>query len=491
VTLQDFFRSIREQWLVVFAAVIIGLLGAATLFVLRPPEYTARLTMYVSAQGADTTSAAYQGAQLSQDRVASYTALVTSNRICQDVVRQLGLNETPTELARQITASSALNSVLIDVNVTDTSAERSAQLANTVGQAFSRLVSELERPIEVGGSPVVAVRVVESAPIPDRPSSTSLLMTLVAGAFASFAAGLVAALVRGSLDSSVKSLEQLRELSGAPNLGSIAFDPSAAKRPLTVHEEPQSPRSEAFRQLRTNLQFIDIDNPRKVIVVTSAMPSEGKTTTLLNLALALAAAGSRTLVIDADLRRPRVADILEIERTVGLTSVLSGRVALHQATQAWGGGGLDVLASGPLPPNPSELLASAQMRRMIEHLREQYDMILIDSPPLLPVTDAAAMASSTDGAILVCRYKSTSKNELSTAETALSSVNAPLLGTVFSMVPNSGVSAYARYNSYYQSEAQVKTSGLAGDKNGRGFSPAARLTEKADSRQPDASYPET
>jgi capsular exopolysaccharide synthesis family protein len=448
-------RVLREQWLVVLVAVALGLVGAGAAFFLRPAEYTAKLTMYVSSQGGDTTSAAYQGAQLSQQRVTSYVELVSSLRVSQDVIQRLRLNETPESLASKITATSALDSVLIDVAVVDESPQRAAELANTVGEVFTGLVDELERPVKPGTPQAVAVRVVQPAAAPLGPSSTGLSVTLALGLLAGLAVGVGGALARNALDVSVKSPDQLREAAGAPNLGTIAHDPEVPKRPLTVHEDPQSPRSEAFRQLRTNLQFVDVDGPRKVIVVTSAMPTEGKTTTLVNLAIAMSSAGSRVLVIEADLRRPKVADLLGLERTAGLTSALSGRVRVEQVIQPWGGGAFDVLASGPLPPNPSELLASRHMEAMLRELREQYDAILIDTPPLLPVTDAAAVAPATDGAILVCRFKQTSRTQVETAVQALSAVSAPLLGTVFTMVPSSGPRAYAQYNSYYRTDQPV------------------------------------
>ncbi len=361
MTVRDYLRVLREQWLVLLLAILLGLGGAAAAFFLRPAEYTAKLTLYVSSQGGDTTSAAYQGAQLSQQRVTSYVELVSSRRVSEDVIRQLRLTGTPEELSRQITATSVLDSVLIDVAVVDESPQRAAELANTVGRVFTRLVDELERPVDRGAPQAVAVRVVQPAAVPLWPSSTGLPVTLALGLLAGLAVGVGGALARNSLDVSVKSPDQLREAAGAPNLGTVAHDSNVPKRPLTVHEDPQSPRSEAFRQLRTNLQFVDVDNPRKVLLITSSMPSEGKTTTLVNLAIAMASAGNRVLVIEADLRRPKVADLLGMERTVGLTSVLSGRVRTDQVIQPWGGGAFDVLASGPLPPNPSELLASKHM----------------------------------------------------------------------------------------------------------------------------------
>jgi capsular exopolysaccharide synthesis family protein len=453
VTIQDYLRVLREQWLVVLIAVVLGLGGAAAAFFVRPPEYTAKLTMYVSSQGGDSTSAAYQGAQLSQQRVTSYVELVTSLRVSEDVVRGLRLAEAPEALSKRITAASALDSVLIDVAVVDEDPARAAELANTVGEVFTGLVDELERPVEPGAPQAVAVRVVQPAAPPSTPSSTGLPVTLALGLLAGLAVGVGAALARNALDTSVKSPEHLRDAAGAPNLGTIAHDAQVPKRPLTVHEDPQSPRAEAFRQLRTNLQFVDVDNPNKVIVVTSSMPSEGKTTTIVNLAIALASAGSRVLLIEADLRRPKAADLLGLERTAGLTSVLSGRAHAEQVIQPWGGGVFDVLASGPLPPNPSELLASRHMEEMLRELREQYDVILIDTPPLLPVTDAAAVAPATDGALLVCRFKQTTRTQVEMAVQALDAVSAPLLGTVFTMVPSSGPRAYGQYNAYYRTDA--------------------------------------
>nr|MBA2307723.1 hypothetical protein [Pseudonocardiales bacterium] len=313
MTLRDYLRVLREQWIVVVLAVVLGLAGAAAAFLLRPAQYTASLTMYVSAQLGDNTNAAFQGAQLSQDRVTSYVELLTSPRVTGAVARRLNLAETPDQLAKHITASSKLNSVLIDVAATDSSPQRAAQLVNAIGETFPALVDELEKPTTPGGRPVVTVRVVQPAAAPTTPSSTGLPVTLALGLLAGLAIGVGGALARNSLDTSVKSPEQLRNAAQAPNLGSIAYDAGVPKRPLTVHEDSQSARSEAFRQLRTNLQFVDVDNPCKVIVVTSSMPGEGKTTTLCNLAIALASAGSRVIVVEADLRRPKVADLLDVE----------------------------------------------------------------------------------------------------------------------------------------------------------------------------------
>jgi capsular exopolysaccharide synthesis family protein len=465
MTLQDYLRVLRERWVIVLMALVLGLAGAGAAWFLRPADYTATLQLYVSAQGGDTPNAAYQGAQLSEQRVKSYTALLTSARVSGEVVSRLDLTTTPDALAKQVTATSKLDSVLIDLAVTDESPQRAAQLVNTIGEVFPPLVADIERPARPGAAAPVVVRVVEPADVPTTPTSTGLPVTLALGLLAGLAVGVGGALARNAFDTSIKSPEDLREASGAPNLGVVAFDAGVPKRPLTVHEDPQSPRAEAFRQLRTNLQFVDVDSPPQVIVVTSALAGEGKTTTLCNLAIALSSTGRRVLLVEADLRRPKAADYLGLDRSVGLTNVLAGKARLGQATQPWGGGAFDVLASGPLPPNPSELLASLQMRELLAALRADYDSILIDAPPLLPVTDAAAIAPATDGALLVCRFGKTATAQVASARTALEAVSAPLLGTVLTMVPAGGPRAYAQYNAYYTTDQPIEiasSNGMAG-----------------------------
>jgi succinoglycan biosynthesis transport protein ExoP len=463
VSVRDCLRVLREQWIVIGFVVLLAAAGAGATWWLRPPEYTAQLTFYVSAQAVDTTNAAYQGSLLSQQRVSSYVELVTNPRVSQEVVRRLGLAASPEAVAERITATSAADSVLIDVLVVDRSPQQAADVANAVGTAFPELVAELERPSVPDGVPPVAVRVVQPASVPTAPSSISLPVTLALGVLAGAAAGAGIGLARKAVDTTIRLPEDLRAATEAPNLGTIGYDPEVPRRPLTVHVDPRSPRAEAFRQLRTNLQFVDVDQPHKVILVTSSLPGEGKTTSLCNLAIATAAADARVLVVEADLRRPRVVELFGLDGSAGLTNILTGRAGFEDVVQPWAGGPLDVLASGPLPPNPSELLASRQMGTLLSELRGRYDLVLVDSPPLLPVTDAAAVAPATDGALLVCRFKHTTREQVGRAVEALAAVSAPVLGSVLTMVPSSGPWAYAEYDAYYPAADPAVASGSGSD----------------------------
>jgi capsular exopolysaccharide synthesis family protein len=462
VTVQDYLRILRERWLLVVVAALVGALAGGLVWFAQPVEYTARLTLYVSAQSAETTTSAYQGTLLSQQRVTSYVTLVGSTRVGREVVRVLRLAESPEAVADRVSATSATDSVLIDVTVVGAAPAAAATVANTVGAVFVDLVAELEQPADPGGTAPVAVRVVEGATAPAAPSSPELPVRVALGLLAGLALGTAAAFTRNAVDTSLRSVEQLHDAARVPNLGVIAYDPMVPRRPLTLHEDPQAPRGEAFRQLRTNLQYIDVDTPPAVIVVTSALAGEGKTTSVCNLAIALAAAEHSVVVVEADLRKPGVADLLGLERSAGLTDVLAGRTRCEQVVQSWGGGRFDVLTSGPLPPNPSELLASGQMRNLFGELRRRYDVVLVDSPPLLPVTDAAVMAPATDGVILVCRFRTTTGEQVRRAVAALDAVSAHLLGTVFTMGPRSRSGAYAEYA--YRSRAQQGSRSASGDR---------------------------
>ena len=277
---------------------------------------------------------------------------------------------------------------------------------------------------------------------------------------------LAAAVLRETLDTTVKGKDDLQQLTGATPLGVIAEDPDVAKRPLVVQVEAQSPRAETFRQLRTNLQFVDVDRPLKTVVMTSASAEEGKSTTACNLAITLAQAGVRTILVEADLRRPRVADYMGLEGAVGLTSVLTGLTSLDEALQPWGRNAMWVLASGPLPPNPSEILGSHQMSELLKTLEDRADVIVLDSPPLLPVTDAAVLARHADGAVLVVRHGKTRREQVTRALEALQGVDARLLGTVLNWAPVKGPDAdnYGYGPGYYSTRpgrGQVSGSGTA------------------------------
>lgn len=223
--------------------------------------------------------------------------------------------------------------------------------------------------------------------------------------------------------------------------GVVPYDNTAADSPLIIESHATSIRVEALRQQRTDLQFIDVDQLAKVVVITSSVANEGKSSTATNLAVIFSEAGKKVLLIGGDLRRPRVVHYLGVEGAVGLSNLLAGQAKLDGVLQPWGRGGLTVLPSGSEPPNPSELLQSQQMTTLLQSMRTEFDMILIDTPPVLPVTDGAIMAARADGALLVVHHGTTKKQRVAAVVSALDKVQARPLSCVLNMAPTKGADA--------------------------------------------------
>lgn len=451
MNLRNFIRLLRDQWKLILLVAAVAAGASAALTVRTTPLYASSVTFYVSAQtNTSDPISAYQGDLLSQQEVQSFAELLRGPTLVRSVINDLGLRVAPGEIAAEISTRPIPQTVLLSATVTDPSPRRAQQIAESIGTQFTTLVATLEQP-PGGGTPPVSVTVVAQPDLPTAPVSPdpfrNVSMALALGLLAGIA---LAAAVR-SLDSRIKSADDLvAETGGKPVLGVIPFDPAARRRPLVVDEDPFSPRVEAFRKVRTNLQFIDVDRPRKVLLFTSALPEEGKSSSACNLAVMLAQSGSRVILIEADLRRPRAVGYLGLPGAVGMTDVLLGRCTEDEATQVWGDDLFAVLASGSLPPNPGDLLASQQARQLIGRLRDRYDIVLVDAPPLLPFADAASIAPSCDGAILMVRHGRTRTEHIRRSVEALKAVDVPVLGSLLTMAPRAAHPEYGYGYRYYR-----------------------------------------
>jgi capsular exopolysaccharide synthesis family protein len=438
VTIRDYVQLLRRRWLLIALVTLVGGGLAAALSLSTEKEYASSVSLFVSASQSPTDAGSVIAAeQLTQERVASYADLANSTNIASAVVRQLGLRETPQSLASRISATVPTNTVVIDLTVTDPSKAEVPRIANAVGQQVSLAVARLETPLSGRPSPIKA-SIAQSATLPGGPTKPKTARNILFGLVVGLALGAGIAILLEVLDTRIKDLDTLRDRFGLAPLGLMPFDRGAKATPLVVRDAPQSARAEAFRQLRTNLHYLDADGPPRSIVVTSSLPTEGKSTTASNLAIALAQAGERVTVIDADFRHPQLSQYLGIHGGVGLSEVLIGDVTLAEAMQPWDEGGmLTVIASGATPPNPSELLGSRAMARVVAELSGQGTLI-IDSPPVLPFTDATVLAKVTDTTLLVVRANSTRMDKLERALQSLRTVDAQIAGAVLNMVPSKG-----------------------------------------------------
>jgi capsular exopolysaccharide synthesis family protein len=445
VDLRDYIRVAQKRWWMVAAAIALAM-GLAMLITIRtPPQYASTVTFFITTPNTGV-SEAYQGGLFSQQRVKSYAALLTGDRLAKAIAAGPGIDLDPPQVRARVTAQSLPDTVLLQATIRDGSTGRSRLIATELAVQFKALVELLETPPGKQTSSV-KVEVVAGPEVSELPVSPRPVRNLALAGLLGLLAGVGAAVLRELLDTTVKTTEALQALASAPVLAAVPFDGEAKLGPLLAGAEGHSARAEALRQLRTTLQYVDADRPVKTLVVTSAVPGEGKSSTACGLAILFAEAGQRVLIIDADLRRPSIADYLGLEGAVGLTTVLVGKASVNDVLQQYGTD-LWVLPSGFLPPNPSELLGSRHMANLLSDLREQFDMIIVDCPPLLPVTDAAVVAARADGALLLARARKTSNAQVSTAVRALQSVDARLLGCVFNMVPAKGPDAYYYYDGY-------------------------------------------
>jgi capsular exopolysaccharide synthesis family protein len=474
--LKDYFRILRRNWIVVVASALIGLLIAGTATFLVEPAYKSDTKLFVALQNSESVSELQQGNVFTQARVQSYVRTVNTPVVLQPVIDSLGLDVTPEVLGRHITASSDASTVLINITVSDDSPVQAAAVAQAVGNSLINAVDELERPSQGGTSPV-KLSVVTPATTPAAPASPNSRLNLALGFFIGLALGIGLALLRSVLDTRIQGETDLRRITSVPILGGVSFDSDATSKPLLTQTAPQSPRAESFRQLRTNLQFAHVSHQSKTVLMTSSLPGEGKSTTATNLAIALAQAGQTVALIDADLRRPMVAEYLGLERDAGLTTALIGRADVNDLLQPWGEDNLYVLTSGQVPPNPSELLGSEKMKEILLRLEAEFDAIVVDAPPLLPVTDAAVLAQQVGGVVLVVGSQKVRTTDLEKSLAALAMVDADLLGIVLNRLPAKGPDAYAY--SYYSDDRPSHV-------------PAVKrteiLAEKSDSDSPELSF---
>lgn len=447
MTLQQFIKVLRSRWIIVCVGALIPILGSIAYTLVQTPLYQASTRLYVSTTAGSSMQDLYSGNRLSQDRVLSYTQLVLGETLAQRTIDRLGLDMNAATLKANVTAKSKPNTVLIDVGVLDSSPIRARDIANALSDEFVVMVRELETPAS-GATPEARVVVEQRASIPGAPVVPKKKRNLALGFALGAMLGVGLALLRDQLDTTIKSPEALEEVAGTGVIGYIPFDKKLVADHAVAFDADNSGTAEGFRKLRTNLQFLAVDNPPRLIVVTSSSPSEGKSTTTINIALALAEAERNVVLVDGDLRRPRLANYLDLVGAVGFSSVLSGGASLDDVLQETKFSRLTVLTAGTIPPNPSELLGSLAARKMFSDLRARFDYVIVDSPPLLAVTDGAILAAEADGAIVAVRAGKTKRDQLAHAIGILRDVDAKLLGAVFTMLPTRGSGSYS-YNYYY------------------------------------------
>jgi non-specific protein-tyrosine kinase len=315
------------------------------------------------------------------------------------------------------------------------------------------------------GSGANLLTMVDPATPATEPSSPRVLLnTLLAAALGLMVAFGLAFLIE-HLDDTVKSPDDVTAVAELPTLGVIAQIRNTRNKVdrevLVTLVSPRSPVAESFRTLRTNLEFTSLDTPLRTLVVTSAVPGEGKSTVSANIAVAFAQAGKKVLLVDADMRRPSIHRLFEVPNAFGLTTMLrADQTSLESVSHRTEEPDLRVMTTGPLPPNPAELLASQRMQGLLKRLSEEVDLIVIDSPPLHAVTDAAVLASETDGVLIVSHAGRTRRGALGQAKEALARVGANVVGVALNRLTERTTAGYyyRYYGDYYAGDPRPSPS---------------------------------
>ncbi|WP_448073289.1 polysaccharide biosynthesis tyrosine autokinase [Georgenia yuyongxinii] len=448
--LHQYLGVFRKRWMTIVAVASTALAVTVGITMLMPPQYTASTRMFFSVQGGESITDLAQGSTFTSNQLSSYAEVATTPLVLDPVIGDLDLPLNSATLAESVSITVPDATAILEIAVTEEDPILAATVANAIAAELATTAADLtpERP---DGSDAVRATVVSPAAEPDAPSSPVLSRNLVIGGLLGLLLGAGMAFLREILDTRVRTGADVAELSDVAVIASVPYEDSPAQHRVFLSEDPFGARAEAVRRLRTNLQFVSLSDRPRSIVVTSPTAGEGKSTTAVNLAVALADAGSRVILVDGDLRRPSVAAYMGLEGSVGLTTVLIGRAEVDDVVQPWGDSTLDVLSSGQVPPNPSELLGSSAMRNLLEHLTDTYDYVVLDSPPLLPVTDAAVLSTLAGGTIMVIGSGTTHKAQVRESLTSLASIGTRPVGLVLNKAPVEGRDRY-----YYSSTTPDK-----------------------------------
>ena len=425
--------SIVRKYLISVIAIFLSVVVlTAVVTWLLPKKYTGGAQLYATYNSAETDAGNMSdinatGSYISS-QIKSYSSLAKTEAVLQPVIDDLGLKYNVADLSKLITVNNPTGTMLVTISVETDAPEQAARIANGVADSLSTVVSSS---LYSGANSPVKLAVVQRATIPTSPSSPHKAVNLLIGILAGIFLGIGAALIRYLLDSKLRTIRDLQDITNAPLLGSISDNPELdADTPIIVRE-PASRTSEEYRRIRTNLSFIAPvrGTNARMIVVTSSDASEAKTTTSVNLATALAENGVRVLLIDADLRHPSVAGRLGIEGNAGLVHVLSGQASVADVVQHYWKPNFHVMPAGPKPPNASLLLNSRVMDALIAQALKQYDYVIIDTGPMAVTDDAVRFGRLGNGVLLVAGRGIGDKKDLREVVRQFASVDVPLIGT--------------------------------------------------------------
>jgi len=512
VELRDYLNVLRTRKWIVIQAVVSVTLVALVLSLIQSPTYVGQAKVLITNQ--DTGAAIFGtaigdiGGQPERS-LLTQVQLMQLRPLAEATIRKLGLQESPEALLSRVTVTAVGQTNVVTIVASDGDPQRAADIANEMANSYvawsrdskresikaaadevqsrlddsrqqilalgkrisaqgktdelsaelsiatglyTTLAEKLEtlrvnEQLEIGAGRVVSTAIGGTSPVSPQPMRNAIL-----GMIVGLVLGVSLAFLLEYLDNTIKTTEEAEKLYGAPVLGHIPMEDfeKDEKRRLTIVQHPGSPAAESYRVLRNSLDFVNFQHDIRTLLVTSSAPGEGKSTVAANLAAGLAQAGKKVVLLNSDFRRPTTDQFFSVNNMVGLSDVLLGRNSLKSALQRPGDQQLLILASGKMPPNPSELLGSDKMHEIIDSLKEWADWIIVDSPPLLAVADATAVARWADGVLMVTRGGVSTRDAARKGHEMLDKVGARIVGVaVWGLDVAGATGAYGNYGGYY------------------------------------------
>jgi capsular exopolysaccharide synthesis family protein len=451
ITLQELFFILRKWYKLIIAITIIAisLAGAISHFVLKP-EYRTFTTMMIgeSRESRLHNTIEYEDLVLNQRLVATYVELLKSRAVTDRVIDNLNLDISYSGLRNKVNADLVKNTEIIKVEVTDSDPNMAAKIANVTADIFVDTIRDI-----MG---VDNVRIIDRAQIPINPVSPNIKLNIAIAGVLGLMLAIFLAFLFEFLDDTIRSATDIENHLKLSVIGTIPIIDKYESQLISI-TNPKSPISEAFRTLRTNIKFSAIDKEIKTIVVTSSVPEEGKSLVSNNLAWVIAQANLRVLLVDCDLRKPKVHRNFKLSNNQGLTNILIGEKNLFEVVNRYESlTNLHILTSGPIPPNPSEIIGSNRMKEFLKMAREDYDIVILDSSPIGLVTDSAVLSTISDALIYVTAIGQTKIDMAKSAKELLDLVDANVIGAVLNKIPVDGRSYYqyssTLFDKYYRIE---------------------------------------
>jgi len=441
--LRRYGRIFRRQWRLIALSVALCAVAAAAIATAKPSRFAARSQMFVSATKAPTLGDAYEGGLFIQQRVASYTQILSSAALVKRVIDQLRLPDSVQQLQGEITATVPTGTVLINVTVNDRSRARARAIGEALDGQFASYVSRLETP-QTDGQPSVKVSVVSPAGLQTGAVSPRKGLDVGLGVLIGLVLGVIGAVIMEALDDRIREEEDVALITEAPVLGRLVRELHLRPPARGRLAAPDSASGETFRRLRASLHTT-IGNEPRTFAITSAVPGEGKTFVAANLGVVLAQTGQRVVLVNADVHSRSLAHMLGATTTRGLTDVVARDGSLDVALHTDFDLPLELLDSGPPPGDPGEIFESGRFAELLHTLGRRGDAVIVDAPAVLEEPDAAVVAAAVSWVILVVGVGSTRKSELTRTVQALGMAGARLLGVLLNGAPRTGDRRYARF----------------------------------------------